>query len=79
MRLKVIGEARAGCTYMDKMVTRGTTIRIATGAPIPYGADAVVPIEETDEDGGYAIIYSTAEKNKNIRSAGEIIRRETRY
>ncbi|HYH91840.1 MAG TPA: gephyrin-like molybdotransferase Glp [Candidatus Saccharimonadales bacterium] len=46
VRLEVIGEVRAG-QAPDTTVRRGTAIRIATGAPIPPGADAVVPVEAT--------------------------------
>ena len=45
-RLEVVGEVRAG-QAPDREVTRGTAIRIATGAPVPPGADAVVPVEQT--------------------------------
>ena len=46
VQLEVIGEVRAG-QAPDVEVRRGTAIRIATGAPIPPGADAVVPVELT--------------------------------
>jgi molybdopterin molybdotransferase len=55
-RLQVIGEVRAG-QAPEETVRRGTAIRIATGAPVPPGADAVVPVEETtplDVAGGAA-------------------------
>jgi molybdopterin molybdotransferase len=45
-RLEVIGEVRAG-SPPDADVTRGSAIRIATGAPIPPQADAVVQVELT--------------------------------
>jgi molybdopterin molybdotransferase len=44
--LGVIGEVPAG-GVADRAVGRGSAIRIATGAPIPSGADAVVPVEQT--------------------------------
>lgn len=44
--LEVIGEVRAG-QAPDIEVRRGTALRIATGAPVPPGADAVVPVEAT--------------------------------
>jgi molybdopterin molybdotransferase len=44
--LEVIGEVRAGIAP-DTTVRRGTAIRIATGAPVPPGADAVIPVEAT--------------------------------
>ncbi len=54
VRLTVVGESRAG-SAPDARVLAGTAIRIATGAPLPDGADAVVPVELTtpiDETGG---------------------------
>ena len=46
--LNVIGIVAAG-QVSTQTVTPGTTIRIMTGAPVPGGADTVVPFEETDE------------------------------
>ena len=45
-RLAVIGEVPAG-GVAERAVEHGSAIRIATGAPIPPGADAVVPVEQT--------------------------------
>jgi molybdopterin molybdotransferase len=45
-RLTVVGESRAGAVP-DARVLPTTAIRIATGAPMPAGADAVVPVEIT--------------------------------
>lgn len=42
----VVGDVGAGAAS-DREVARGTAVRIATGAPLPTGADAVVPVEET--------------------------------
>ena len=47
-QLKVIGTVAAG-HVSSQTVTPGTAIRIMTGAPVPNGADTVVPFEETDE------------------------------
>ena len=57
VRLRVVGEARAGESWIgsrgaddvagDRVLGSGTAIRIATGARIPPGADAVVPVEQT--------------------------------
>ncbi len=63
-----------------KTVTPGTAIRIMTGAPVPEGADTVVPFEDTDElsrkgtkqDGKIGILKET-KKGSNIREAGEDI------
>jgi molybdopterin molybdotransferase len=47
--LRLISEVAAGYISEDE-VSPGTTIRIMTGAPVPKGADAVVPFEDTDEE-----------------------------
>jgi len=46
--LTVTGTVAAG-ELPTTAVSTGTTIRIMTGAPLPDGADAVVPFEDTDE------------------------------
>ncbi|HET9614916.1 MAG TPA: gephyrin-like molybdotransferase Glp [Candidatus Limnocylindrales bacterium] len=46
IRLEVVGEVRAGAAP-ERRVERGTAIRIATGAPVPPGADTVVQVELT--------------------------------
>jgi molybdopterin molybdotransferase len=46
--LRVIGDIAAG-TVPSIEVTPGTAARIMTGAPMPAGADAVIPVEDTNE------------------------------
>ncbi len=46
--LQVIGDIAAGAAP-EIQVTRGTAVRIMTGAPMPAGADAVIPVEDTNE------------------------------
>ena len=46
--LRVAGYIAAG-DLPSIPVTDGTAVRIMTGAPVPPGADAVVPFEDTDE------------------------------
>ena len=45
--LRVVGDAAAGASGHSEPLHRGEAFRIATGALIPPGADAVVPVEET--------------------------------
>jgi len=45
--LKVVADIPAG-TSPDVTLIPGQAARIMTGAPIPQGADAVIPVEETD-------------------------------
>ncbi len=47
-RLQVAGEVAAGAVF-EGTIHRGTAVRIMTGAPLPAGADAVIPVEDTDE------------------------------
>ncbi len=51
--LQVTGEAAAGRVAVGS-VAPGTAMRILTGAPVPAGADAVVPVEQTDATPGVA-------------------------
>ncbi|BDZ42402.1 molybdopterin molybdenumtransferase MoeA [Paraoerskovia sediminicola] len=49
--LRLVGDVSAGRTDPSSaapVVTPGTAVRIMTGAPVPDGADAVVPVERTD-------------------------------
>ncbi|MFZ0544856.1 MAG: gephyrin-like molybdotransferase Glp [Candidatus Promineifilaceae bacterium] len=46
--LRVVADIAAGSSPAET-VTTGTAARIMTGAPLPPGADAVVPVEDTNE------------------------------
>lgn len=46
--LQVVADIAAG-SVPDVVLQEGTTARIMTGAPLPAGADAVIPVEETNE------------------------------
>ena len=70
--LEVIGEARAGHPASEA-VRRGAAIRISTGAALPEGADAVVPVERT-KGGRSGVHVPAVEEGANIRRAGEDIR-----
>jgi molybdopterin molybdotransferase len=70
--LPVSGEVPAGDTRRHELA-RGTCLRIMTGAPLPSGADAVVPVEWTDAGaagGGQVTISRAAEPGNAIRRAG---------
>lgn len=71
--LPVTGEIPAGQPAMTA-VAPGSAIRIMTGAPIPHGADAIVPVEWTD--GGVASVAITQQPavGNSIRRAGEDLR-----
>jgi molybdopterin molybdotransferase len=69
-RLIVIEDLPAGF-IAKKMIGKGQAIRIMTGAPIPRGADTVIPVEETKKEDGFALIFKGASPGENIRRAGE--------
>src|SRR6202035_2790752 len=48
----------------------GTAMRIMTGARLPAGADAVIPVEWTDDDDAQVAIYRPAERGNAVRYAG---------
>jgi molybdopterin molybdotransferase len=52
---RIIGRSRPGRRF-DGTVGPGEAVEIATGAPMPAGADAVVPIEATQRDPDQPII-----------------------
>lgn len=71
-RLRVTGYLPAGGRVEGQTVAPGCAIKIMTGAPIPAGADAVVPVEETDETSGEQVTIKTALKeHQHIRYRGE--------
>jgi molybdopterin molybdotransferase len=49
----------------------GTAHRIMTGAPLPAGATAIVPVEDTDGGMDTVAILQPREPGKHIRRAGE--------
>jgi len=49
----------------------GTAAPIATGAPIPEGADAVLVREQAEMDGDWLVVRRPVEKNRNVRQTGE--------
>ena len=81
VELPVIGYIAAG-SLPDRSLQPGTAIRIMTGAPIPPGADAVVPFEDTDEVQRKASgenlehigLLQNVPTGTNLRPAGEDLR-----
>ncbi len=68
--LKVIDEIAAGHPS-GKKVAPGLTAKIMTGAPIPDGADTVVPVEDVTREGDMLTIVRVPGKGQNVRLSGE--------
>jgi molybdenum cofactor synthesis domain-containing protein len=66
---EIIGTQNAG-DVIDAEVTEGYAVRIMTGAPLPEGADAVVPVEDTELTDGHAVILRDVTPGENIRPIG---------
>jgi molybdopterin molybdotransferase len=71
-RLRVTQRIPAGA--VGKPLEPGTAARIFTGAPIPPGADAVVPQEQTTAEGDEVVVGHAPQPGEWIRRAGEDIR-----
>jgi molybdopterin biosynthesis enzyme len=69
-RLSVVGQSLAGRPF-DQTLMPGCAVRIMTGAVVPAGADAVVPVEQTS---GFASdpveLTAAVQKGQNIRPMG---------
>jgi molybdopterin molybdotransferase len=70
--LELIGEARAGHPAPEA-VRAGTAIAISTGAAVPEGATAVVPVERTEPGEQGTVRVPDTEPGANIRRSGEDI------
>ena len=72
--LRVALDIPAG-TVAERPLERGEAARIMTGAPLPEGADAVVPVENTEERDGVVTATRPVTAAANVRRAGEDVRR----
>lgn len=52
----------------------GFAVRIMTGAPVPKGADRVIPVEQTDGGQDQVVFRAAADAGDHIRRRGEIMR-----
>ncbi|WP_206079767.1 molybdopterin molybdotransferase MoeA [Propioniciclava coleopterorum] len=74
VELSVVGDVFAG-SDADPLLGRGEAVRIMTGAPVPSGADAVIPVEEVVELGPDRIrLAAEVRPGQHIRGAGEDVR-----
>ncbi len=66
---KVIGEVCAGAIF-DGEVKRNRAVNIMTGAPIPEGADCVIPLELAEKQDDLIKISDQIQSGINVRKAG---------
>jgi molybdopterin molybdotransferase len=68
-RLRVTGEVAAGATEWPSLEP-GEAMRISTGAPLPPGADTVVPLERVTEKDDFIGVIETVSAGSDVRAAG---------
>lgn len=74
---EIIGTQNAGDT-IEAEVTDGYTVRIMTGAPLPPGADAVVPVEATELKEDHVVIHQEeVTVGENVRPVGSDVAKGT--
>ena len=83
-RLPVVADARTTSPGPVRLVP-GTAVLVAAGAPLPLGADAVVPAERTDRGRAHVVVRGGATVGEHVRPAGQdaaaglmVLRRGTR-
>lgn len=68
--LKLKTRVIAGDTAEGLEIFSGECCEIMTGAPLPKGADAVVPVEQASKNGGLVSFSAAAKPGDHIRRAG---------
>jgi molybdopterin molybdotransferase len=72
VHLPVVGEIGAGKATLLAL-SPGTAAKIMTGAPVPAGADSVVPYEWTDRGVANVVISRAPEPGQHVRPKGQDI------
>jgi len=76
-RLDVVEEVRAG-QLPSRAIGSGEATRVMTGAPLPEGADGVIRQEDTEHSGGVVSILDDRDAGRNVRFAGEDLKKGAR-
>jgi molybdopterin molybdotransferase len=66
--MRIVGEVHAGAGELPTVLA-GTAARIMTGAPMPPGADSVVPVELAEEHGQTVTVPPRVERGTHVRAA----------
>ena len=70
----IVGQALPGQPFAGDAVGPSRAVRVMTGAPMPRGADAVVPAEYAEEKDGNVDLTLAVGAGKNVGVRGEDIR-----
>lgn len=69
---RVVGRSRPGHRFGGQ-VEAGEAVEIATGAPLPAGADTVVPVEVTRLEGEFLRVVEPVPPGRHVSTQGEDI------
>jgi len=73
-RFRLVGESMPA-RPAGVAVEPGTCVRIMTGAPLPDGADAVVPVEVTERNGEEVAVREAVTPGRHVGAVGEDVKR----
>lgn len=73
VRLRVLDELRPGSVERPRLPA-GAAVRIASGAPMPLDADAVVPVEQTDRGTATVAVRTSPATGENVRRRAQDLR-----
>ncbi len=76
-RLRVVEEVQAG-RLPTRPVGAGEATRVMTGAPLPEGTDGVIRQEDTELSGEVVAVLDDRDAGRNVRFAGEDLRKGAR-
>ncbi len=72
--LSVVATSQAAASEDSISISHGEAVQIMTGAPLPKGADAIIPIEACTVEGGLVTLNQPSKPNF-IRRCGENIKK----
>ncbi|MDB5389703.1 MAG: molybdenum cofactor synthesis domain protein [Planctomycetaceae bacterium] len=73
LSLRIRGTCLPGTSFSGELAA-GEVLRIMTGAPLPTGTDAVLPVEQSESDGLQVLVMGEVSAGKHVGQVGEDIR-----
>lgn len=73
-KLNIVTSIFSGDDITGITIKKNECAEITTGAPLPNGTDAVIPIEEVEREGNILYIKRKVSKFENVRFAGEDVK-----
>ncbi|HEX9887938.1 MAG TPA: gephyrin-like molybdotransferase Glp [Nitriliruptorales bacterium] len=74
VRLELVGESFAGAGHEGSPVGPTEAVTIATGAPLPAGADTIVRVEHSTRRGPVVLVHAEVRRGTDVRRTGEDLR-----